>query len=427
MLAVAMAATLLIPMGAAQLQNPTESTETTLYFHIFDTLNRFVINTQPMNADFFEVGGSNFPTLVDTPVNDAYGVDWDFNTIYGTSTAGPVEYQITENGKPRFHPERGIAADVVLDQNVQPVTYLYLEVRDLVGLNFAPNFLPAFKFDVNMRTGDDPGKDANYDAGNHIMTGTQTVHICGGGGMPGIGDGFEQLCGGAALDYPVLVPNEQGYIEVAVPMDILANTIPKAEAFNVRLDWYQLSEYGAVAEDQFSTGYLRFNATKEFQPRMELNIMNPVYVEFVHPQVAAGTLLVHTGVNSPWGTYDVDAENMTIAINGPTAPSEIKRVVSKNQHVHGLHDKAAEITYLWKFRDEGADNGEYTIDVSVPNVGGNAVAKATAGFVLEGNNAFGVDTDGEEIEASSAETKDSPAGFALGALGLAALAFRRKP
>lgn len=414
---------LLAPTAAAQLDNPTESTPTTLYFHIFDTLNKFVINTQPMNSEYFEVGGSNFPTLTGTPVNSAYGVQWDLNTIYGTSTAGPVEYKVTENGKPRFHPERGIAADVIIDENVQPVVKLYVEVRDVTGLSFAPNVLPAFTFEVQMREGDDPGKDAVYDAGALIMSGKETYHLCGEGEFAGFNDACAQL----PLDYPILTPDASGNIEVLIPLDIAQAKIPKTEAFNIRLDWYQLSEYGVAEEDQLATGYMRFNATSDYQPRLEMNIMNPVYVEFLHPQVAAGTLLIHSGVNSPWGTYDVDAANMTVTIEGPSQPQDLKRVVSQNAHVHGLHDKAAEITYLWKFREEGAANGDYSISIAVPNVAGTSTARAVGGFTLEGARAFGVDTEGNEVESSGEDgNEDSPMGVIVPLLALAFVAINRR-
>ncbi|MGB1697200.1 MAG: hypothetical protein ACPHK8_02240 [Thermoplasmatota archaeon] len=419
---------LLAPTATAQLSNPNESTDTTLYFHIFDTLNRFVINTQPMNTEYFEVGGSNFPTITGTPVNTLYGVEWDFNTIYGTSTAGPVEYKITENGKPRFHPERGIAADVVLDQGVQPVVYLYVEVRDFTGLDFAPNALPTFTFDVNVREGDDPGKDADLDQGTLIMSGSETYNLCAGNEVGASGLPIEDVCAALPLTDPTLFPDENGIIEVAIPLTIQQGTIPKSEAFNVRLDWYQFAEYGAEP-DQFAEGYMRFHASDAYQPHMKLNIMNPVYVEFLHPQVAAGTLLIHSGVNSPWGTYDVDVNNMTVSVTGPSTPGELKRVVSQNAHVHGLHDKAAEITYLWKFRDEKAANGDYVIDISVPNVAGTSTATARAGFTVEGAKAFGTDTEGNEVTGTEGETEDTPGiGLlvSLGTLGLLGLALRRK-
>ena len=189
--AVACVALLLATPATAQIQNPDESTPTTLYFHIFDPFNKFVTNTQGMNADFFDVGGTNNPTVHGTPANavlDQAPVatgPWDLNTMYGTSTAGPVEYDFIENGKPRFHPERGIAADVQIDDSVDPVVYIYLDLRDFLGTNGLPTATPAFALEVTMREGDDPGRNAELDAGAPIMHGKQTFHLADTGLYPG--------------------------------------------------------------------------------------------------------------------------------------------------------------------------------------------------------------------------------------------------
>ncbi len=420
-IALALVAT---PVADAQstLNNPNESTPTTLYFHIFDTFNKFVINTQPMDSEFFEVGGTSFPTLVGTPANEVTG-DFDLNTIYGTSTAGPVEYDFIENGKPRFHPERGIAADVQIDPSVEPVVYMYIDVRDVISsggfTGGAPNALPDFTFRVIMREGDDPGTDAQLDQGAKIMEGETTVNIYDG---QAAGPTNQAAAAGGWV-----VPDENGIVEIAVPMKLMSNIIPKTEAFNVRIDWYQGGSAGF--EDQFAEGYMRLYASPDHLPRLEFAINNPVYIEFIHPQVAAGILLIHTGVNSPWGTYDIDPSNITISVDGPSTPQTLEQVVAQNQHVHGLHDQAAEITYLWKFRDENAANGEYTIDFSVPNAAGTSVATGSAGFVVQGKQAFGIDDQGEEVEPTvTEESKDTPSVGLLAALALvgAALLARRR-
>jgi MYXO-CTERM domain-containing protein len=107
----------------------------------------------------------------------------------------------------------------------------------------------------------------------------------------------------------------------------------------------------------------------------------------------------------------------------------LQQVVAQNQHVHGLHHLDAEITYLWKFRDENAPNGEYTITMQVPNLAGNAIATGTAGFKIEGKRAFGIADTGVEVPNTAAdESSDSPAvGFlAVLALAGAAIAIRRR-
>ena len=430
-LALAAAALLMASPAQAQLSNPDASTPTTLYFHIFDTFNAFPINTQPMDVAFFEVGGTNFPTASRTIASQVLG-DYDFNTIYGFSTSGPVEYDFVENGRPRFHPERGIASDVLIDDGVQPVTYLYMDVRDAlstdtIGLGL-PQALPSFTFRVTMRAGNDVGPDAALDAGALIMSGEVTAHVVDthalGANAP--------LAGQTAPDgTPIYVPDASGVIEFAIPMTLAGTTIPKADAFNLRIDWFQNPSGDPANDDQVAEGFMRLVSDAAHLPRLEMAVLNPVYIEYIHPEVAAGILLIHSCVNSPWGTYDVDVANITVGVAGPSPPQQLQQVISQNAHVHGLHDKCAEVTYLWRFRDEDARNGDYTIRLDVPNLAGTSEASGQAGFTVEGRKAFGIDEQGNEVEPVDAGGggKDAslPAGalVAMVVLGLAAVLRRR--
>lgn len=457
-LACLVAAMMVAPAQAQGVNNPNESTPTTLYFHIFDTFNRFVINTQPLDVEFFEVGGTNNPTWNE--------LGWDQNTIYGYSTAGPVEYEFIENGRPRMHPERGIASDVLIDEEGGATAFLYLDVRDVVGLDALPNALPELTFEVTVQEGDDPGRDADYDVGTNIMHGKTTVNVAdatvtptdlpNGAATyliclavscypkpedpipagPSVSEGNQAI---EASGSGYLTPDESGIVEIPVQLDILRDRIPRSEAYNVRIDWYQGEEH--FGEDGFSTGYFRLAADQDHIPRLEFNIFNPIYVEFLHPQVAAGSLLIHAGVNSPWGTYDIDTDSIELTVDGPSDPETLKEVVSTNQHVHGLHDEAAQITYLWKFREEQAAEGEYTISIAVQNNGfidadGNVVpeskrtATATASFVIEGQEAIGFDESGNVVEPTlDGEEVDTPAAgplAALAMLGVALVLARRR-
>ncbi|HUR25850.1 MAG TPA: hypothetical protein VM327_07555 [Candidatus Thermoplasmatota archaeon] len=414
--AVACAALAFVPVGSAQLSNPDTPTPTTLYFHIFDTYNPFPVNTQAMDVGFFAVSGTNFPTIASQ--------GYDFNTIRGFSTSGPVEYGFLENGRPRYHPERGIAADVRIDPAVQPVAYLYLDVRDVFGSDAEglglPQVLPSFTVRVTMRTGNEIGPDADLDAGTLVMGGQRTAHVTDGHLAPTNG----AVGGQTAPDgNPILVPDEAGVIEFAVPLDISQPLIPKSDSFNLRIDWYQNPTGDPSQDDQYAEGWMRLVLDEAHLPRLEMSILNPVYIDFIHPQVAAGTLLVHAGVNSPWGTYDVDVANLSLAIQGPAEPQDLGLVVSQNAHVHGLHDKAAEVTWLWRFRDEDAPSGDYTILLKVPNMAGSSTAEGQAGFTIEGKKAYGLDETGEVIEpVQDSGGKSSPAPGLLMPLVVAGLA-----
>lgn len=421
--ALALGVVLVLPAATAQVENPTASTPTTLYFHVFDTYNPFPINTQPMDVGFFRTSGSNFPTVASQ--------GYDFNTIRGFSTSGPVEYGFLENGRPRYHPERGIAKDVLLDAAVQPVVFLYVDVRDLFSSDTQgaglPQALPSMTFRFAMRTGNVIGPDADLDAGQAILTGQRTVHLADSHMAGANGN----LAGQTGPDgNPILVADGQGVVEVQLPLDVQSPIIPKADSFNVRIDWYQNPTGDPSQDDQYAEGWMRLVLDSAHLPRLQMNVLDPVYIDFIHPQVAAGTLLVHAGVNSPWGTYDVDVANLTLTVEGPSEPQHLSTVISQNAHVHGLHDKAAEVTWLWRFRDEGAKTGDYTIKLEVPNLAHTATATGAAGFTIEGKRAYGTDEAGNVLEPVDDAAKESPAAGLLpmvALLGFAAFSRRRRP
>jgi hypothetical protein len=428
-----LALTLAVP-AQAETKNPNVSTPATLYFHIFDTFNLFPINTQAPDVAFFKVGGTNFPSIASQ--------GFEFNTIRGYATSGPVEYDFIENGQPRFHPERGIAHDVLIDKSAKPVAHLFLNVRDFLGSHTAPGVLPSFTMAFTMREGNSVGSGKELDATPLIMKGALSAHVVSLLACP------QQLdlspapsvpvcdasangavpAGDAPDGLPVLVADANGTVEFAIPIDVESDRIPKADAYNVRIDWYQNPTGNADQDRQYSEGFLRLVSDAEHHPRLDLAILNPVYIEYIHPEVAAGILLIHTCVNSPWGTYDVDVANMTIALDGPTKPQAMPVVTSQNAHTHGLHDKCAEVTYLWRFRDEGAKDGTYAIHVAVPNLAQSSTATGDAAFTVEGKKAFGVDQNNNVVAPLEGTTSKSSPAASLAALAamLGAVLLRRR-
>jgi hypothetical protein len=421
-----------VPAQAAA--TATASTPTTLYFHIFDAFSAFPINTQQPQSSFFEVGGTSFPSI--------RSQGFAFNTLRGFATPGPVEYNFIESGRPRFHFEHGIAAPVQLDKAYGAKAVLYVDVRDLTGLNNAPNVLPSLSFHVAMREGNDLASDETLDAGSLILEKTVTAHVADLSACvpdPTSDNLGPLVCNGALNDavrgqtapdgLPILVPDAAGVVEVVIPLAMASDVIPKS-AYNVRVDWWQ-NPTGQAQEDQdLAEGFLRFVSDATHHPRIELAVKNPVYIDYIHPEVAAGILLIHTAVNSPFGTYDVDVRNMTVAVTGPSAPGKLQEVVSQGAHVHNLHDKPAEVTWLWRYKEEGAKVGDYKIELKVPNLQGDAKVVDSAGFTIEADKAFGVDQNGNVVTNTLApnEGKSSPGAGILvaGVLALCAAVARRK-
>jgi hypothetical protein len=427
---------------------PKVSTPTNLYFHIFDVFNSFPINTQkPPATEEIEVGGTNFPTVVEPTT----GTNYDFNTIYGYSTAGLVEYDYIENGQPRFHPERGIADDVLIDDQTdrdcggvmaKACVRIYVSVRDVLGTQSVPNFMPKYTFKATVAEKNVLNEEELVGA-QVIMQGELTYHLAS-----------EEFAGQSSPDgTPIKTPNEDGVVEYAIPMSIVSKVIPKTQGYHVRIDWYQ--DPDGENPDKAAQGYMRLVNNAEYRPRLEMNILNPIYIEFIHPEVAAGILLIHTAENSPWGTYDADVRNITVAINdgqrdlhivivdvggnviydsGGDGPIDatLQIVISQNAHVHDLHGEPAEVTYLWRYREQGAADGEYSITITVKNrdqedKAHTAYARDTAKFVLKGKEAYGISQAGETVapipETEGPGAKGSPGAGLLLLVVFVALAF----
>ena len=436
----AVAAMLLFVVPTAQAQAncehplacPNVSTPTSLYFHIFDIFNNFPINTQVPHPGFFQVGGTNFPSLVEPNT----GQNYDFNTMYGYSTSGPVEYNFIENGQPRFHPERGIANDIRIDDQaatpcgdvvVPACVHIYVSLRDATG-GTSTNFMPKYTFKVEMRELNVLGDTAALDAAPMIMHGELAYHLAS--------KDFASLNDTVPPGDTVHIrtPNADGVIEYAIPMTIEGTKITKSDGYHMHIHWFQDPSPDASHQDQAAEGYMRLVMDEKYHPRLDLSIKNPVYIDFIHPEVAAGILLIHSAENSPWGTYDIDVQNITVDVkdaDGNHVDAGLQQVTSQNSHVHNLHNKSAEVTYLWRFRDENAKDGTYTITLKVQNVAHTATATDTAQFVLEGKKAYGIAQNGETVTPApdpAGEGKSSP-GAGLLVLGTAfglALAMRRR-
>ncbi len=386
--------------GAEGLTNPTKPTMTSLYFHIFDTFNAFPINTQvPLPDGFFEVGGTNFPTVVNGEAEQNY----DFNTIYGFATSGPVEYNFLENGQPRFHPERGIAREVKIDPNTPAFAYIYIDVRDVLG-GQSTNVLPRFTVKVMMRDGNQVGPDSDLDANPEIMSGSLTAYLWSEKTAPPVTTIQDPGCPGGSC--PVLW-SPDGTIEYKIPLvfkDPVAPKITKQDAYNVRVDWYQNPTGDPAHNDKYAEGYMRLVSTNTYHPRITMAVTNPVYMAFIHPEVAAGILMIHTAANSPWGTYDIDVANMTVEVTGPSTPRDLPVYVAQNMHVHDLHDQNAEVTYLWRFRADDATveggparEGDYNIRVTVQNMNHTATAIAVGSFHVDAKSAYGIDENRQVV------------------------------
>ncbi len=406
LLCLAAIALLAMPGAAAQqvgIQNPNQSTPVTLYMHL-DGIQDFPINTQPpddryQTSEAFGSATNSLGCVPEVPGANVASKEW--HTYYGYSTPGYVEYDFEEEGGPRYHKERGISFDVELDTGSPFMLYWYLETQAVSGEagaadpNTVPVVVPNVVVRATMRTGDDVGVgDAAFNSGSIIAQG-QT----------------EPITLSPEASNHVAVGEHHAY-EFAVPMAFSMDRITRDEAFNIRIDVYMDNP----ACDDPDAGYImpntvRLHTSPELRPRMDFAIMNPIVINYIHPQFVGDELVIHTEMNSPWGNYDVDEEGdgILVSVEGPSNAASLARAAFvQRHHEHFFHQEPVAVTYLWPYLNDGAKDGTYTVKVEAWNDQRTAKAVGVAGFDIGRN--VGIADDGSEVESinTGPSEKESP-------------------
>lgn len=411
---------LLLASGVAAqstIQNPDVSTPTTLYFHL-DAHQDFPINTQPPDDRYAKgsTRGAIASTTTCTPEQTPGQFHQSHHTVYGFSTPGYVEYDFEEQGGPRIHPERGLAYDVELDQGAGMTGYWYLKTTvDNTETNDLPLLVPQVVVEFTMRVGDEVAFGAEaYNAGELIA---------GGRSAP------MDLVPDASVT-PGYQPQEDGshVYEIQVPMDVQKEYIPADEdvgGYNMRVDVYMaVPGCDEDHDNAFMPGTIETFTAPDHRPRLDLAIMNPVRIDYIHPQFVGEDLLIHTSLNSPWGNYDVDEKEggIEVQIDGPTTVQSVQRVAfAQKHHEHGFHFEPVAVTYQWDYEKDQASADVYDVTVTVWNDQRTAAAVGTAKINVGDQTA--VDDAGNVVQKEETDGVETPMPGALAVLGILAAAF----
>ena len=371
-----------------------------LYAHIYDLLQTAPLNTQPM-IDLDLARGFGSPSVagvgpLDTPT-----------ALRFVSSPGLVEYNVTEDGFPRMHPERGISYDVMLDTSQPIIGHFFLGVKAAdapqIGETNGPEagLAPALTVRMTMRVGDDVGGD--LDAGEIIAQGQTTL-------------GPEAWAvNGAPAEFVV---------DMGAPR---IDRLPGVEAFNVKVEWFNAeTPDGAVRVTQrdwvVHTGI-------EYPNRVDVAVTNPLALYSLRPTpLGEDRISIHAVLNSPFGNYDVDVANLTLRVEGPTTPRSIGApLVVQRSFEHNRHYEPVELTWVWPYRAEAAPPGEYRVTVTAENLQQTASVTKSATFVVpEQGRAVGYDDTGEVVAPQGeADARETPFPAMLAVLVLALLARRR--
>jgi hypothetical protein len=393
-LGLASAAQAQAPGGAAVgITNPNTSTLTTLYMHLIN-FQDFPINTQKPDdkyTDSSAIGlATNTLTCVKNPVPGTGNPFQEFHKYYGYSSPSYVEYNFEQDGKPRTHPERGISYDATIDQNAPFYIYWYLETMTgapsgatPVSPDSAPVVVPNVVVKATIRAGDAISVDDKaYDSGPELVSGQTKPATIGGGqaiGSDGQPAADVTSVGGTA-------PNGPYIYQFKVPMTVSSPTIPRATGYNLRIDMYVDNPACTSADQKVMPNTVKIHTSAEHRPRMEMSITDPIRLEYLHPQFVGDDLVIHTSMNSAWGNYDVneqDPDGIQVSVTGPSpATSLAKAAIVQRTHEHYHHQEAVDITYVWPYKTDRAQNGLYTVDVKFMNDQRTATAEGVAQFEI---------------------------------------------
>lgn len=373
-----------------------------LYAHIYDLLQTAPMNTQPMIA-LDLARGFGLPSASGAPVE---GLDTP-SSLRFVSTPGLVEYNITEDGFPRMHPERGISYDVLFDTSQSVVGNFFLGVKATdvpqAGQTTGPEagVAPGLTVRMTMRVGDNVGAD--LDAGEIIAQGSTTL------------DPTQWAVNGAPIEF---------IVDMGTP---LVDRIPGDEAFNVLVEWYNAeSPTGA----SFTQRDWVVHTGAEYPNRVEIAVANPLAFYTLKPTpLGDDRISMHAVMNSPFGNYDVDVANITFSVEGPTVPRSIGAPhVVQRSFEHNHHYAPVELTWVWDYRSEGATPGEYRVRVEAENIQKTAsVTKSATFLVPERGRAVGFDDAGNEVAPQGVEAaKETPFPVALALVVVVLVALRRR-
>lgn len=453
-----------LPAHAQQvgIENPDVSTPTSLYFHVID-IQDMPINTQEPDPAFSASQGYGPGTAtlkcLHPYTGDVTGqghgtggtTSQILHTAYGYSSPSYVEYDfLSANGQPRIHQERGISYDAIFDQSYPFVLDWYVAVFNGYGAenDQVPTPTPGVVIAATMRAGDSISvDDVAYDSGPVLAAGKTDPATLVPSPAPGTGGAFDMM-GGAheQVTYEGFVGGKHVF-HFRVPMTYEADRIQRATGYNVRIDMYvdnpACQEPTDIGKEYLMPSTLAAYSSADHRPRLDLAIMNPIRVEYLHPQFIGDELVIHAAVNSAWGNYDVQEkteDGIRIEVTGPQPVRSLAQAAfSQRYHDHYHHQEAVDLAYIWDYQADGVEDGTYFVHLKFTNDQGTAVASATAQFTVGGDVVGCGDVQEatqtltqecsktpNTLTGGAAESPGAPLALAVAALGAVAALLRRR-
>jgi hypothetical protein len=397
------------PLTPDETANPTRLV--TFYPHVFDitAANPMPGNTQfPWGEDDFSAGYPDwgcypapgkpaYDVLPAVPAIPFYSDEtrvatcdaWTNNLLYVYSTAGFVHADEDTWTYEDFHNERGQAKDILLDttQDITATMYMSADWHGWYGCgtnpaagvpwpspcwNWDPGFYPGWRVQATLfvgSLGEYQGQASDPPPVHEKFLSGELQVVAQGTSAPVDMLSLDASLGGQGEVY-----------EFAIDLGK-----PQADRIPREMDWILQYRWSMEQGGHTLLADLNWNVNSgEFYPnRFTLPVKNPFDVELVFPQFLHDKLLIHAMLNSPWGSYDVDARSVTLTITGSdqraVEPQRIVRAADFSV-AHGGHYKPVNITWVWDHKGDAIPPGDYTAAVEASNHQHSATSRTEAAF-----------------------------------------------
>lgn len=387
----------LAPLAHAQ-ETDEPTSEVTFYGHVFG-LGRGT--PMPMNTQF-PTGESDLSQgfvahacgVAPAPAGADCEADTQ-NEAWLYTTAGFVQIKDSEEfDYAKLHNERGLTKDTYLDTSRDVTAEFYMSA-DAHGWSLAlctpgaprdvPWPIPCWNWD--------PGVLTQWQVEATVYTGILGEHGGEADTQPDVAAAFEAgklqvLAQGLSDPQDVKSLEPLGNPTVwKFPINLgkpQREVIKKEESYLVRFQWWSIKPDGSRRVVPEADTW-NVNSGESYPPLVRLPVKGAFNVEMVVPQFVYEKLVVLGIMNTPWGSYDVNQDSITLTIQDERGnvvePRHLARLADFSV-AHGGHYKPVNVTYVWDYRADNLPAGTYTATVSASNHQGSATASCAARFVV---------------------------------------------
>jgi uncharacterized protein (TIGR03382 family) len=340
---------------------------------------------------------------------------WEANTQLWYSTAGFVQVKSSDEweGYEQFHNERGLTKDVFMDTSKKPVFTYYMS-GDFHGW---PSNLC-----TNVCWNWDPGTFNDWVVEAWMFHAPLGALHSNASEQPDMSPVTDRAPEAVLMAHGKTEPFDMVSLDPSIPTGqqtvwpftaemewesaFLATdgSVPFTDNLVMQFRWYQEtdgrqyiigSNIGTVPTPNWN-----INSGEDYPANVVVPVRNAIDVELVYPQFIHDKLVLLSVINTPWGSYDIDPALITLTVKDasgnkvPFKDGTLTQVLEQSV-AHSGHYMPVKPTWVWDYKAQGLQPGEYSVSVGVTNFQHSVTTETTALFIIS------ADGSGETQEGRS--------------------------